>query len=194
MGFTYHLDTASLGVVTVNDDEYQVLLTAARSGLASVYGESTRTLACKRARALTGAGLFRYAEGAQGGWSRGTWLAYLTCNGWNALWRHSGDRHVEGCGALWGPNGRCTGCRQRRRLDMPAYHRMLETLTADELTREMRTCALWCIEHGYIRITEATTTKVCPHTGTSIHDGGLDRIPFVTPPDRPLPPHVGELR
>ena len=104
----------------------------------------------------------------------------------NALWRHHYDRHVDGCGAESGvagrcPNGRwssggiCTGCGALRRLDEQAWDSRLETLTEAASAAELRTC-LWCPEHGYMRATQITTTKVCRLPGSTFHDGGLDRL------------------
>ncbi|WP_239591371.1 hypothetical protein [Mycolicibacterium tusciae] len=130
----------------------------------------------RRAQNLDRRGLARYVSGAEGGWSAGMWAAYPTCNGFNAMWRHAGDTHVDGCGSVWNADGSCSGCREVRRLDLLACERYIEALPAEARDAELRTAALWCGEHGFIRRADVTTGKTCRFGGSPIHDGGLDRV------------------
>jgi hypothetical protein len=170
------IDSHRLGTITVDDAEFDVLWRAACSGDAMIAGDSTRNLVAKRARILAGMGLLRFMAGAEAGWPAGMWAAYPTCNGMNALWRHAGDAHVDGCGSVWNADGTCSGCRACRRLDLPTYQTYLAALVPSDRDKELGHSALWCVEHGYMRLVDVTTRKVCRFAGTSIHDGGLDRI------------------
>lgn len=171
-----HIATHRLGALAVDDVEFELLATAARSPQTMLSGTTMRSAAGKRARILASAGLMRFLEGADGGWAAGVWVAYLTCNGFNALWRHANDTHVDGCGGRWSASGRCDRCQQRRRLDLFAYRTYLESLNASDRQAELRTVPLWCVEHGYLRYADITTTKICRLPGTPLHDGGLDRV------------------
>ncbi|WP_241473887.1 hypothetical protein [Mycolicibacterium neoaurum] len=63
-----------------------------------------------------------------------------------------------------------------RRLDQLAYDRYMEVLAAESRAAELRTSALWCAEHGFIRRADVTTDKTCRFRGSPVHDGGLDRV------------------
>ena len=173
---TVHIATHRLEAVTVDSHEVEVLEAAVRSPQTMLSGTTMRTTLGKRARILGSMGLMRFLEGADGGRAKGTWIAYLTCNGFNALWRYAGDTHVDGCGGQWTANGTCASCHQRRRLDLPAYRSYLDAMSAGERRDERSTAALWCVEHGYLCRGEITTTKICRLPGTPLHDGGLDRV------------------
>lgn len=162
--------------IEIDAADFEILQQIAQSPHRMIGSTSDRTPVARRARDLARRGLAQYISGARGGWSPGTWGAYPTCNGFNAMWRHAGDTHVDGCGSPWSSTGICTGCRTRRLLDLPAYEQYLKALPEDARHNETRTSALWCIEHGYIRQADATTQKTCPRTGSPLHDGGLNRV------------------
>lgn len=170
-----HLAHRLVGV-EIDDAEFHVLLEIARSGNQMIAGSSTRTVMARRAKDLGLRGLAQYVSGAQAGWSAGMWAAYPTCNGFNAMWRHAGDTHVDGCGAVWNADGSCSGCRDVRRLDLAACERYIEALSAEARDTELRSAALWCGEHGFIRRADVTTGKTCRIAGSPVHDGGLDRV------------------
>ncbi|MFV8142247.1 hypothetical protein ACNQR7_32170 [Mycolicibacterium senegalense] len=165
-----------LVAVEIDAADFEVLLAIARSPHRMIGSSSTRTPVAQRARDLARRELAQYISGARGGWSPGTWGAYPTCNGFNAMWRYAGDLHIDGCGSAWSADGTCTGCRSRRLLDLPAYEQYLAMLSDETRANELRTSALWCTEHGYIRQTDVTTQKICPLTGSPVHDGGLNRV------------------
>lgn len=162
--------------VEIDDAEFDVLIALARSENQMIAGPSTRTVMATRAKDLGRRGLALYVSGAQAGWSAGMWAAYPTCNGFNAMWRHAGDTHVDGCGSVWNADGSCSGCRNVRRLDLLACERYIEALPTEARASELRTAALWCGEHGFIRRADVTTGKTCRFAGSPIHDGGLDRV------------------
>lgn len=165
-----------LVAVDISRAEFDLLMLLAQAPDRMIGGASTSAAMARRARDLAGRGLLRYLSGADGGWSAGVWGAYPTCNGANAMWRYAGDVHVDGCGSVWAESGECTGCRARRLLDLPAYEQYLNALPAAERAFEVRTSALWCIEHGYIRQADTTTQKICLRQGSPLHDGGLIRV------------------
>lgn len=165
-----------LAGVVIDDADFKVLIAIARSGDLMIAGSSTHPVMARRAQNLDRRGLARYVSGAEGGWSAGMWAAYPTCNGFNAMWRHAGDTHVDGCGSVWNADGSCSGCREVRRLDLLACERYIEALPAEARDAELRTAALWCGEHGFIRRADVTTGKMCRFVGSPIHDGGLDRV------------------
>ena len=162
--------------VVIDDADFAALMAIARSGDLMIAGSSTRTVMARRAADLGRRGLARYVSGAEGGWSVGLWAAYPTCNGFNAMWRHAGDTHVDGCGSVWNADGSCSGCREVRRLDLLACEQYIQTLPAEARDVELRTAALWCAEHGFIRQPDVTTGKTCRFPGSPVHDGGLDRV------------------
>lgn len=162
--------------VEISPAEARLLLAAATSRDFAVYGARTSTPAARTARSLRAKRCVRYIVGRQNGWESGMWAAYPICAGWNALWRHHQDRHIDGCGQPWLPSGDCSGCSARRRLDLHAWDRRLETLTGEQLRRETGRTLLWCAEHGYVRADDVTTAKVCLLAGSSLHDGGLARV------------------
>ncbi|WP_016894104.1 hypothetical protein [Mycobacteroides abscessus] len=162
--------------VEISAAESATLLEIATQPSKMIGATSVGTAVARRCRQLARKGLARYVNSVEGGWPAGMWAAYPTCNGLNAMWRHAGDTHVDRCGAPWNPDGTCSGCRTRRPLDLPAYEQYLAALTIPDRQAELRTSALWCIEHGYIRRIDVTIQKTCPFKGSSIHDGGLDRI------------------
>lgn len=165
----------------LTDRQARLLLTAAR-GDGTIYSGGPQSSSNSRvARTLAAAGLVRFIESRDAGWNRGMWAAVVQCEGMNALWRHHDDRHVDGCTAgrctdgRWSPDGTCTDCRDLRRLDDLAWDARLETLTETARSVELHTC-LWCPEHGYMRASQITTTKVCRLPGSTFHDGGLLRL------------------
>lgn len=162
--------------VEISEPESATLLAIATHPGRMIGGTTTHTAVARRCRQLARKRLARYVNSAQGGWPAGMWAAYPTCNGFNAMWRHAGDTHIDRCGSPWNSGGTCSGCRTRRRLDLPAYEQYLAALSIPDRQAELRTSALWCIEHGYIRRIDVTTQKTCPFKGSSVHDGGLDRI------------------
>lgn len=162
--------------VEISEPESATLLAIATHPGRMIGGTTPRTAVARRCRQLARKGLAQYVNSAQGGWPAGMWATYPTCNGLNAMWRHAGDTHIDRCGSPWNADGTCSGCRTRRRLDLPAYEQYLAALSIPDRQAELRTSALWCIEHGYIRRTDVTTQKTCRFKGSSIHDGGLDRI------------------
>ena len=170
-----HLAHRLIGV-DIDDAEFDVLMEIARSKNQMIAASSTRTVMATRAKELGRRGLTQYVSGAQAGWSPGMWAAYPTCNGYNAMWRHAGDTHVDGCGSAWNADGSCSGCREVRRLDLQACERYIEALPAEARDAELGTAALWCAEHGFIRRAHVTTGKSCRFAGSPVHDGGLDRV------------------
>ena len=165
-----------LWVITITDLEDEMLKQIATHPNRMIGGTSTRTSEAQRCRKLAHRGLVRYLNSDQGGWPAGMWAAYPTCNGFNAMWRHAGDTHVERCSAPWNPDGTCTGCRARRLLDLPAYETYIAALPPQDRTEELAVSALWCAEHGYLRRLDVTTQKTCRFTGSPLHDGLLNRV------------------
>lgn len=165
-----------LWAIEVDDQECALLATIANSAHQMVGGTSTGDALARVARLLAGKGLVRYLNSRDGGWPAGMWAAYPTCSGRNAMWRHAGDTHVDGCGARWNPDGRCSGCRTARLLDLPAYAAYLVALPAAVRTKQLSTAALWCDEHGYLRSADTTTHKMCRFAGSPIHDGMVSRV------------------
>lgn len=117
--------------IEIDAADFEILQQIAQSPHRMIGSTSDRTPVARRARDLAQRGLAQYISGARGGWSSGTWGAYSTCNGFNAMWRHAGDIHVDGCGSAWNTTGICTGCRSRRFLDLPAYEEYLTALPED---------------------------------------------------------------
>lgn len=119
------------------------------------------------ANRLATKGLVILTAGRAAGWEPGMWMAHLTVNGWNTMWRANGDRHDPGCGGEWHPNGTCTGCFEKRRLDEQAFEAYIEATDADERAFLTSHSALFCDEHGYARQSEWSTDKTCRRTDTS---------------------------
>ena len=165
-----------LGIITITDLECALLKQIAAHPNRMIGGTAARTAEAQRCRKLAGRGLVRYLNSDQGRWPAGMWAAYPTCNGLNAMWRHAGDTHVAGCAAPWKPDGTCTGCRDRRLLDLPAYETYIAALPPQDRTNELAVSALWCAEHGYLRRADVTTQKLCSFTGSPLHDGQLNRV------------------
>lgn len=165
-----------LWVVDIDDAECATLKLLATQPHQMIGGTTASGALARRSRALAHKSLVRYRNSAEGGWPAGMWAAYPTCNGINAMWRHAGDTHVERCGAPWNPNGTCSGCGAQRLLDLPAYENYLGALPDRDRVTQLATSALWCIEHGYLRRADVTTTKTCRFTGSAIHDSGLHRV------------------
>lgn len=165
-----------LWVIGIDEREFAALSKLACSPSRMIGGESTGEALARVARQLAHKGLVRYFNSRDGGWGAGSWAAYPTCNGFNAMWRHAGDIHVDGCGAPWKPNGRCSGCSTPRRLDLAAYESYLAAMPDTERTKQLSTAALWCDEHGYLRQADTTIQKVCRFTGSPIHSGMVTRM------------------
>lgn len=161
--------------LNVTKAEAAVLAVAARCG-GAVFGSSGTAPGARTAKALAVKGALFWLSAREAGWERGMWGAYLTCVGWNALWRSAGDTHVNGCGQPWLPDGCCTGCSELRRLDLAAWEAMLGTLDPTQRASEVSRAALWCPEHGYLRQRHVTTAKVCMLPGSALHDGGVARL------------------
>lgn len=163
-------------IVGISDVECETLRQIAADPNRMIGGTSPRTAVAQRCRRLAQKGLAQYLNSDQGGWPAGMWSAYPTCNGLNAMWRHADDTHVERCGASWNADGTCSGCNDRRLLDLPAYERYLSALPSPDQTLELSVSALWCHEHGYLRRSDVTTQKTCRLTGSPVHDGLLNRV------------------
>lgn len=129
----------------------------------------------RTANRLAAKGLVTLAAGAAAGWEPGMWMATLTVNGWNAMWRANGDRHTPGCGGQWQKDGTCDGCSEKRRLDEPAFEEYLEATDDEERVFLSNRSRLWCDEHGYARESEWTTDKTCRRTDAS----PAHQLPFV---------------
>lgn len=146
--------------------ELALLTDAATEGSYSVsdydHPKSRRT-----ANQLAAKGLVTLSAGREAGWEPGMWMATLTVNGWNAMWRANGDRHLPGCGGNWRKDGTCDGCSEKRRLDETAFEDYLETTDEDEAKFLSTHSRLWCDEHGYARQSEWTTDKTCRRTDSS---------------------------
>jgi hypothetical protein len=163
--------------VTVTNTEAHFLFEAALSGDCALYGEHTSERDARTARALRDQGCVQYFTGKDCGWEAGMWGAYLTCVGWNAMWRFFGDIHTDGhCGQAWRPDGLCGGCGAKRYLDAQAWADRLATLVPADRERETARSRLWCPEHGFIRAADVRTDKVCQLAGSTRHDGGLNRV------------------
>jgi len=146
-------------------------LTRAVDSDSAMYGDG-RSAARDHARRLASRGLVTWLDWREAGWEPGMWGATVTCPGFNALWRHNGDRHTPGCGGRWLADGTCDGCATLRRLDLDAWE-TFRLATAEDVDRS----ALWCDEHGYLRRSQWRTTKTCGLSGgSSQHDGGLQRV------------------
>ena len=151
-------------------------------GRGVVYSEPGRRSPTQRLmRSLHALGVVEFMDEHAGGWDRGMWGARLTCLGANAAFRdeHRSGTYLDGhpgCEGGWLPDGTCTGCSQRRPLDRAAYDAYLDALDTDARIEQERGPQLYCIEHGYLRRRDITTTKVCRQPGTVFHDGGLMRV------------------
>lgn len=167
---------AQLWVSEITDLEFAIIKQLVAQPSLMIGGDSTGTALARRSRNLARRGLLRYRNSIEGGWPSGMWAAYPTCNGRNAIWRHAGDTHIDGCGAPWNPDGTCSGCARKRALDLAAYEAYLSTLSATDRNWELSTCPLWCTEHGYMRRIDVQTTKVCRFNGSPLHAGGLFRL------------------
>lgn len=142
-------------------------------------------------RTLDGLGVIQFTDAAAGNWERGMWGARLTCAGANVVFRgypvRTGEPGADlgdviqldghpGCTGGWRPDGSCTNCRVRRPLDRAAYETYLGALGSGERDEQLNGPQLYCIEHGWMRRPDITTTKVCLLPGTVFHDGGLFRV------------------
>jgi hypothetical protein len=139
-------------------------------------------------RTLDDLGVIQFTDAATGNWGRGMWGARLTCVGANAVFRGHPVQHAAdpgdviqldghpGCTGGWRPDGDCTSCPATRPLDRAAYETYLAALDPGRRDRQRNGPQLYCIEHGWIRRADITTTKVCRFPGTVFHDGGLFRV------------------
>ena len=90
--------------------------------------------------------------------------------------RSSTEVPPDGCAnGRSSPDGTCFGCPDLRRLDDSAWDNRLETLTESARAAELHT-RLWCPEHGHMRASQTTVTKICRLPGSTFHDGGLNRL------------------
>lgn len=122
-------------------------------------------------------GLVVLTAGRAAGWEPNMWQATLTVNGWNAMWRANGDRHIVGCGGTWQKDGTCDGCGELRRLDDPAFDDYIDATTPDERAFLTGHTKLWCDEHGYAREREWSTDKTCRRSdGSSRHERPFVRL------------------
>jgi hypothetical protein len=142
-------------------------------------------------RTLDGLGVIQFTDAAAGKWDRGMWGARLICAGANAVFRGYPVRLGEpgadpgdvvqldghaGCPGGWRPDGNCTSCPARRPLDRASYEAYLAALDPGGRDEQLSGPQLYCIEHGWMRRADITTTKVCRLPGTVFHDGGLFRV------------------
>lgn len=142
-------------------------------------------------RTLDGLGVIQFTDAAAGNWERGMWGARLTCAGANAVFRGypvqlggtgsvpGGVTRLDGhpgCTGGWQPDGSCTNCPAKRPLDRTAYETYLAALSPAGRDEQINGPQLYCIEHGWMRRADITTTKVCRLPGTVFHDGGLFRV------------------
>lgn len=155
-------------------------------GYAVVYSEPGRREPTQRHLvSLASLDLVEFYDAASSGWDRGMWAARLTCVGANAVFR--GERASEhhdtypgldghpGCSGYWLPEGACTTCRAKRPLDHQAYLDYLDAIDEEARAAQIKGPQLWCVEHGWMRQADVTTTKVCRLAGTHFHDGALQR-------------------
>lgn len=165
-----------LWAIEIDGREFAALVKIAKNPSLTIGGQSTDDALARIARQMARKGLVQYFNSREGGWPAGSWAAYPTCNGFNAMWRHAEDTHVDGCGASWNPTGRCSGCNTPRRLDLAAYEVYLAAISDAERAIQLSTAALWCDEHGYLRQADITTHKMCRFTGSPVHSGMVNRM------------------
>lgn len=148
------------GPQTVTPAELQLLMDAATDPALSV-SDDDHPRSRRTAGQLARKGLVTLSAGASAGWGPGMWMATLTVNGWNAMWRKNGNRHEPGCGGSWQKDGTCVGCGERRRLDENAFEDYIEATTDEERAYLTGHSRLFCDEHGYARQRDWTTDKIC---------------------------------
>jgi hypothetical protein len=157
-----------------------------------IYSSPGRRLPSQRLlRSLDSRGVIQFTDAEAGRWERGMWGARLTCRGANAVFRgypvRPGGRgpglgdvtHLDGhpgCPGGWRPDGNCESCPAKRPLDRTAYEAYLAALDPGGRDEQLNGPQLYCVEHGWMRRTDITTTKVCRLPGTVFHDGGLFRV------------------
>lgn len=160
---------------SVTPAEAAMLEYAARDGAFAV-SDGSHPRQRRTANQLARKGLLTVVAGAEAGWDRGMWQGTITCPGFNALYEARGNRHVDGCGGLWQPDGTCDGCRVLRRLDEEAFEQLLAA-NAEEARFLGSRARLWCDEHGYARSADWTTDKTCRRPGGSpVHELGFIRV------------------